>query len=216
VAEAVKSLDGVDGAIEREATFESGVEQRNGTIADEITVKAEIAPENRREPGSRVGDASIELTATRMTFGPRGWLGLGRAAGSGYLVTFSRRPDVLARYSDAEGLHEDPVIAAMGSWMPSDPSMQAFIDVGRLAMLARQVARLVPGGEDLVPELDDTMPPIGFGLGLVPEDDGSARLEWGLVIPSEVVGTAIGLGMDRMFEIPGGSPFGSDQDGEDR
>ena len=203
VAEAVRSLDGIDGAIERDASFERGVEQRNGTIADQITVRAEIAPEDRREPGSRVGDASIELTATRMTFGPRGWLGLGRAVGPGYVVTFSRRPDVMARYSGADGLQNDPVIAAMASWMPEKPSVQAFIDLGRLANLARQVAGLVPGAEGLIPALDDTMPPIGFGLGMKSSDGGTALLEWGLVVPSEVVGTAVGLGMERMLDLPG-------------
>ena len=216
VGKAVQSLDGVDGAIEREASFERGVEQRNGTIADQITVKAEIAPEDRREAGSRVGDASIELTATRMTFGPRGWLGLGRAAGPGYVVTFSRRPDVFARYTDAEGLQNDPVISAMESWMPAKPSVQAFIDIGRLAGLARQVAGLIPGGEGIVPALDDTMPPIGFGLGLVPADEGTALLEWGLVVPSEVVGTAVGLGMDRMLDFTGAAGAGSGQGGGDR
>ena len=216
VGEAVKSMDGIDGAIEREASFERGVKQRNGMITDQITVKAEIAPENRREAGSRVGDASIELTATRMTFGPRGWLGLGRAVGPGYVMTFSRRPDVFARYSDAEGLQNDPVITAMGSWMPAKPSVQAFIDVGRLAGLARQVAGLVPGAEGMVPELDDTMPPIGFGLGLAPADAGTALLEWGLVVPSEVVGTAVGLGMDRMLDFPGVPGAGAGEGGGDR
>ncbi|MBC01973.1 MAG: hypothetical protein CMJ34_01535 [Phycisphaerae bacterium] len=204
VGRAVQALDGIDGAIEREASFERGVKQRNGEIADQITVKAEIAPEERREAGSRVGDASIELTATRMTFGPRGWLGLGRAAGPGYVVTFSRRPDVFGSYRDAAGLQNDPVITAMESWMPANPSVQAFIDVGRLAGLARQVAGLVPGAEGMVPELDDTMPPIGFGLGLEGSDGGHALLEWGIVVPSEVVGTAVGLGMDRMLDLPGG------------
>ncbi|MCP4835729.1 MAG: hypothetical protein GY895_13320 [Phycisphaera sp.] len=210
VARGVEALDGVEGAIERDASFESAVKQRSGTVADEITVKAEIAPEQLREPGSRVGDASIELTATRMVFGPRGWLGLGRAAGPGYVMTFSRRPDVFGRYSDAKGLQDDPVISSMGSWMPRNPSVQAFIDVGRLAGLARQVAGLVPGGEGLVPALDDTMPPIGFGLALVAAEANTARVEWGLVVPSEIVGAAAGIGMERML-TPAGAQGGGER-----
>lgn len=210
VARGVEALDGVEGAIERDASFESAVKQRSGTVADEITVKAEIAPEQLREPGSRVGDASIELTATRMMFGPRGWLGLGTAAGPGYVMTFSRRPDVLGRYRDAEGLQDDPVISSMSSWMPRNPSMQAFIDVGRLAGLARQVAGLVPGAEGLIPALDDTMPPIGFGLALVATDAKTARVEWGLVVPSEIVGAAAGIGMERMFN-PANAQGGGDR-----
>ncbi|MEC8320313.1 MAG: hypothetical protein VX012_02815 [Planctomycetota bacterium] len=205
VGEAVASLDGVDGAVERSATFERGVEQRNGRIADQITVKTEIADADRREPGSRVGDASIVLTATNLTFGPRGWLGLGRDTESGYVVTFSRRPDVLDRFTNPDGLDGDPVITAMSGWMPAAPGMQAFVDVGRIARLARQVATLVPGGEQIVPDLDLEMPPIGFGLSLSPSANESAVLEWGAVVPSEVIGITVGLAISDLLGAPEGA-----------
>ena len=200
--EAVVSLNGVQGAIEREATFERAVTQRRGGVADQITVKAEIAPEEAREEGARVGDASIELTATRLIFGPRGWLGLGQKIDDAYLVTFSRRPDVMARTNEAatggEGLDSDPVLSAMRSWMPADAGMQAFLDLGRLASLARQVAKLIPGGEEMVPDLTAAMPPVGFGLSLVPGDQKTGRIEWGVVIPSEVIGVGAGLGLREL------------------
>ena len=200
--EGVVSLDGVQGAIERTATFERSVTQRKGGVADQITVKAEIAPENEREAGSRVGDASIELTATRLVFGPRGWLGLGKEVDGAYLVTFSRRPDVMDRTDVAatggEGLDSDPVLSAMRSWMPANAGMQAFLDLGRLASLARQVAKLVPGAAEMIPDLAAAMPPVGFGLDLVPGDGETARIEWGLVIPSEVIGAGAGLGLSEL------------------
>ena len=53
------------------------------------------------------------------------------------------------------------------------------------------MASLVPGADGMVPELPKDMPPIGFGLSFGPVD-GEARLEWAMVVPSEVVGLAVG------------------------
>ena len=79
----------------------------------------------------------------------------------------------------------------MRSWLPANPDVEMFIDVGQLGRLARQVASLVPGADGMVPELPTDMPPIGFGLAFGPTD-GEAHLEWAVVVPSEVVGLAVG------------------------
>lgn len=202
VEKAVLAADGVDGAIDRTASFERSVEQRKGGIADQITMKSELASKEKREPDARVGDASIELTATRLVVGPRGLLGLGKIVDDTYVMTFSRRPDVMERTEAAirgkEGLDSDPVLSSMGSWLPRDPGMEMFLDLGRLADLARQVAKLVPGADRAIPTLGDAMPPVGFGLGLQQGDGGSARIEWGAVVPSEVIGTLVGIGMEGL------------------
>ncbi len=200
VEQAVRAADGVDGAIERSASFERSVEQRKGGVADQITMRSELAPKEKREADARVGDASIELTATRLVVGPRGLQGLGRIVDDTYVVTFSRRPDVMERTEAAirgkDGLDDDPVLSSMASWLPPDPGLEMFLDLGRLADLARQVAKLVPGADQAIPKLGDAMPPVGFGLGLVQGDAGSARIEWGAVVPSEVIGTLVGIGME--------------------
>ncbi len=207
---AIVAMDGVDGAITRSVQFTRDATQRRGGVADEITMTSEIAADADREPGSRVGDASIQLTAERMIFGPRGWSGLGRVIDGGYVVTFSRRPDVMqatvdaadgigAVAADGRGLATDPTLQAMRSWLPASPGLEVFIDVGRLAGLARQVASLLPGGADAVPQIPEAMPPIGFGLELTRTGD-DARVAWGVIVPSEVIGAAIGAGMRQMMD----------------
>ncbi len=211
---ALVGMSGVDGAVERSVTFTRDATQRRGGVADEITMTAEIASESAREPGSRVGDASIQLTAERLVFGPRGWSGLGRVVDGGYVVTFSRRPDVMqataeaaagidAVGDDGRGLATDPTLVAMRDWLPASPGFELFIDVGRLAGLARQVASLLPGGEAVVPELPEAMPPVGIGLGLEPAGD-DARIAWGVIVPSEVIGAAVGAGMQQAMNAVGG------------
>ena len=77
--------------------------------------------------------------------------------------------------------------------------------MGRIARLARQVATLVPGGEQIVPDLDLEMPPIGFGLSLSPSANESAVLEWGAVVPSEVIGITVGLAISDLLGAPEGA-----------
>ena len=211
---AMSSLNGVDGAVARSVSITRDATQRRGGVADEITMTAEIAPESDRDAGSRVGDASIQLTAERLIFGPRGWIGLGRVVDGAYVVTFSRRPDVMQAAADAadgitavagegRGLAADPTLVAMRDWLPTSPGLEVFIDVGRLAGLARQVASLLPGAGGAVPEISEAMPPIGFGLSLERAgDDG--RVAWGVIVPSEVIGAAVGAGMRQAMDAAAG------------
>ena len=195
MADAVPAMSGVTGALERKTTWQNDVKQRKGGVADEFEMTAAIAKAKQRDDSGTVGDASLQLTVEKMMFGPRGLKGLGRVVGGGYVMTFSRRPDVLARAVEAgttaPGLDADPTLTSMRSWLPANPDVEMFIDVGQLGRLARQVASLVPGADGMVPELPTDMPPIGFGLAFGPAD-GEARLEWAMVVPSEVVGLAVG------------------------
>ena len=167
---------------------------------------SEIAPSDRRTAAGTVGDASLQLTVEKMLYGPRGLKGLGQVIGDGYVMTFSRRPDVLQRAMEAGtaggGLSSDPVLVSMQSWLPPNPDFEMFIDVGQLGKLARQIAALFPGGSEMIPELPRSMPPIGVGVafGLV---DQKASLEWALVVPSEVVGVAVGNAIEQMIAPPG-------------
>ena len=203
MADAVPAMSGVTGALERKTTWEKDVKQRKGGIADEFEMTAAIAKAKQRDDSGTVGEASLQLTVEKMMFGPRGLKGLGRVVGGGYVMTFSRRPDVLARAVEAgvgtPGLDADPTLTSMRSWLPANPDVEMFIDVGQLGRLARQVASLVPGADGMVPELPADMPPIGFGLAFGPVD-GEARLEWAMVVPSEVVGLAVGNAISQAME----------------
>jgi hypothetical protein len=206
IGTAIEGMQGVTGAIERKTVWETDATQRKGGTADEFAMTSEIAPSNRRTDEGTVGDASLQLTVEKMLFGPRGLKGLGQTVGDGYVMTFSRRPDVLQRSIEAGtaggGLSSDPVLASMQSWLPTDPDFKMFIDVGQLGKLARQIAALFPGGAELIPELPLSMPPIGVGVafGLV---DEKASLEWAVVVPSEVVGVAVGNAIEQMIAPPG-------------
>ena len=207
IEEVVSSMNGVSGALERETTFSRSVEQRKGGAADEITMKVEIAPADRRAEGSRVGDASLQLTGERMLYGPRGLLGLGRPTGDDYIVTFSRRPDVMARAVQASGgvdsLSNEPMIASISEWLPAKPGFMAMFDVGRLAGLARQVASVIPDAANSIPKLPESMPPIAFATTLDRSGE-KGRLDWGVVVPAEVIGASVGAAIAE-FARPDGA-----------
>ena len=206
IGTAIEGMQGVTGAIERKTAWETDAKQRKGGTADEFTMTSEIAPSDRRTAAGTVGDASLQLTVEKMLYGPRGLKGLGQVIGDGYVMTFSRRPDVLQRAMEAGtaggGLSSDPVLVSMQSWLPPNPDFEMFIDVGQLGKLARQIAALFPGGSEMIPALPRSMPPIGVGVafGLV---DQKASLEWALVVPSEVVGVAVGNAIEQMIAPPG-------------
>ena len=206
IGTSIEGMEGVTGAIDRETVWETDVRQRKGGTADEFTMTTEIAPSDRRTDEGTVGDASLQMTVEKMLFGPRGLKGLGQTIDEGYVMTFSRRPDVLQRSIEAgtsgNGLSSDPVLTAMQSWLPANPDFEMFIDVGQLGKLARQIAALFPGGAGMIPELPLSMPPIGVGVsfGLV---DERASLEWAVVVPSEVVGVAVGNTIEQMIAAPG-------------
>ena len=164
MADAVPAMSGVTGALERKTTWEKDVKQRKGGIADEFEMTAAIAKAKQRDDSGTVGEASLQLTVEKMMFGPRGLKGLGRVVGGGYVMTFSRRPDVLARAVEAgvgtPGLDADPTLTSMRSWLPANPDVEMFIDVGQLGRLARQVASLVPGADGMVPELLPVSPAV--------------------------------------------------------
>lgn len=207
IESAVVAMNGVTGAIERKASFKRSVEQRKGGTADEITMKAEIAPVGRRQEKARVGDASVQLTGERMLYGPRGLNGLGREIGDDYIVTFSRRPDVMARAVEAAGgvdsLAEEPMIVSILGWLPPRPGFLAMFDVGRLSGLARQVVSVIPDAAGAIPKLPESMPPIAVATTLARIGD-RGRLDWGVVVPAEVIGASVGAAIAEAAR-PGGT-----------
>ena len=170
-------------------------------------LKAEIAPVGRRQEKARVGDASVQLTGERMLYGPRGLNGLGREIGDDYIVTFSRRPDVMARAVEAAGgvdsLAEEPMIVSILGWLPPRPGFLAMFDVGRLSGLARQVVSVIPDAAGAIPKLPESMPPIAVATTLARIGD-RGRLDWGVVVPAEVIGASVGAAIAEAAR-PGGT-----------
>lgn len=197
----VKAADGVDGMIRRTSTWATDKELRKGGTADEFTIQEELLPKKERPEGSRSGDFATRKMMMGLVFGSRGMQGLAREVPDGLVVTFSRRPDVLDRATQAAtggaSMSENPMISAMRGWFIENADMEMFIDVGQIGKLARQMMKIIPGAGGMNINIPEEMPPVGMAMGV---DQG--RVSGSLVIPSEVVGSMIGMAMQSGFAAP--------------
>ncbi len=198
VAAEVVAASGESGGLRRSGSFERGRTLRDGRIVDAFAVEQVVIP-----AGEGGGEAGLQDLATRqllwqVLFGSRGLNGFLRAeAGeSRGVLTFSQRPDVFARaLAAADGgggsLADDGAVRAMRSWLPANAQAVAFIGVGQFGRLLRQLAGIVPGGIENLPEIPTSIEPIGLGLAVAPH-----RVESAAVLPAGV----LGLAFDRIVE----------------
>ena len=197
----IKGANGPEGMIRRTTSWTSNSALRDGLVADVFTMKTELRPKNERPEGARSGDFAMQNMINGLIFGSRGMQGLAKVADDALIVTFSRRPDVMERAIEAAssgtGLNDDPVVAAMRGWMIDSPDIEAFLDAGRLGSLVSQLMKIIPGSEQMVLPFPEQMPPIGFSLGV-----NASTLEMAVIVPSEVVGAAIGTGMQQVMQAP--------------
>ena len=198
LGKSIEGFSGVSGMTRRITSWNPDAKLRKGGTADEFSIKEEMVEKSKRPEGSRSGDWAMQNMISGLIFGPRGMMGLAKEVPSGLVMTFSRRPDVLQRVvessSGGQSLSSDPVIAAMRGWMVPQPDLEAFIDVGRIGKLARQMTKLIPGAGGMTIPIPENIPPLGFGMAV-----GDATVEMGIVVPSEVIGAMVGLSMQRGF-----------------
>lgn len=202
VASEVAAASGDAGGLRRTATFERGRALRDGRVVDAFLVE-QIAIPAGEVGGEAGGEAGLQGLATRqllwqVLFGSRGLNGflLAKAGEPRAVATFSQRPDVLSRAVEAAGgaggsLAEDGAIRAMRSWLPANPQAVGFIGVGQFGRLLRQLAGIVPGGIPNLPEIPQSIEPIGVALAVAP-----GRVETSLVLPAGV----LGLGFDQILD----------------
>lgn len=196
VEQGVRGASGESGGLRIVGKFEADRVLKSGEKVDAFEVTQTPLPAGSGDGGAI--DLAQRQLAWQVAFGSRGMHGfLEDAAGSWSVITFSQRPDVLARaVASAAGgdgtLEQDGSIRAMRSWLPSDPQLVGFVGVGQFGRLLKQLAGMIPGGDGgLVPEIPTNLEPIGFGLAVSP-----GRVETALVIPAGV----LGLGYDRIVE----------------
>ncbi|MCA9284206.1 MAG: hypothetical protein KDA22_03255 [Phycisphaerales bacterium] len=152
-------------------------------------------------PGAKDSNAAAAGRLVRsILLGNRGFHGFARTVPGALVVTFSQRPDVLGRATDAavggDALANDEVVRAMHDFMLARPDVEAYIGVGQLGRLLKQVAQLVPGGADaMLPEIDVATEPIGYALEV---SDGS--IEAASVMPASVVGLFIDAARRRIMQ----------------
>ena len=199
LGKSVEGFAGVAGMTRRTTSWTPDAKLRKGGTADEFSIKEEMVEKSQRPEGSRSGDWAMQNMISGLIFGPRGMSGLAKQVPGGLVMTFSKRPDVLQRAIDSasggSSLANDPVISAMRGWMVPQPDLEAFIDIGRIGKLARQMTKLIPGAGGMSIPVPENIPPLGFGMAV-----GDAKVEMGIVVPSEVVGAIVGLSMQQGFE----------------
>jgi hypothetical protein len=139
----------------------------------------------------------MQMLATQAIFGNRGMHGFARAGQGGLVVTYSQRPDVLTRATDAQAgrgatLADDAVVKSMMQWMVAKPDVVGFVGIGQLFKAARQIAGSFGGGADMLPPVPSRAEPIGVAL-----DVRGGRIEGAIVVPTAVLAAMAEYAADR-------------------
>ena len=183
----MQGLAGIEGATERKVAWEAGKALKDGQTADAWAITDGPAPAGA-EAGAKARRASnpMQRMARMMVFGPRGANGFAKDFPDGLLLTFSQRPDVLARGTKAtagtDTLQAEPVIDALRGWLSPDADVVGYIGVGSLVSVARQAAASFPGMSVQLPDIAPGIEPIAFSLEV---QDG--RVETATMVPTAVI-----------------------------
>ncbi len=178
-------MGGVAGGLKLTPNWEDARTLKDGTSAAAFELKPEpVADDGQaREAAAAAG----QMLATQAIFGNRGMHGFARAGQGGLVVTYSQRPDVLTRATDAQAgrgatLADDAVVKSMMQWMVAKPDVVGFVGIGQLFKAARQIAGSFGGGTDMLPPVPSRAEPIGLAL-----DVRGGRIEGAIVVPTVVL-----------------------------
>lgn len=167
--------------VKREVAWQDDKPLKDGLKADAYEVKVTDAPPGHEQ----------QQIASSLIFGSAGWRGFVRQLDDGVLMTFSQRPAVLqaalaaaAAKPDAGGtLASNGAVKMMRQWMPPHCDVEGYLGVGPLGQAVKQMAESLPMlGEARLPEFDESLPPIGFGLEI--NDHGA---ESSTIVPAGVL-----------------------------
>jgi hypothetical protein len=143
-----------------------------------------------------------------LVFGPRGPMGFAKSFPDGMLVTFSQRPDVLARgIKVAEGgdsLQKDAVITALQGWLTRDPDVVAYVGIGSLLNVVRQAASSFPGAGVELPDAPPGIEPIALSLEVQ-----NGRVETATMVPTAVMGVLV-----ELYKLQTQSPMDADDEAD--
>ncbi|MSR29401.1 MAG: hypothetical protein EXS03_07510 [Phycisphaerales bacterium] len=177
---------GTGDGVRREPSWEDGRTLKDGTVTDAYELK-----ESALGP-SEAGDAKWQEVAMRQMmrqaiFGPRGMHGFVKALPSALIVTFSQRPDVLARAMETqqggESMASDAAIKSMRSWLVPGAQIEVFISVGQLLKIARQMADAFAGGAGQLPSIPTRSAPVALAIRAAPDE-----CEVAVMVPTVVLG----------------------------
>ncbi len=156
-------LDGV----RREPMWEDGRTLKNGIVADAFELKETPLGASEAE-GADLGAVALRQMSRQALFGSRGMHGLVKVLPAAVVVTFSQRPDVLERAVKAaqggESLDGEATLVAMRPWLVPGAQIEAFVSVGQILKVARQLADSFGGGDMPWPTIPARSPPIAVAL----------------------------------------------------
>lgn len=199
-------LSGTKDGVETKVVWEEGKTTKDGVVADAWSMSEQVVPGGKGRPNP------MRRMMQSLVFGPRGSMGFVKAFPEGLLVTFSQRPDVLKRCTEAiEGgkrLEGNATITALRGWLLPDPDVEAYVGVGSLIGVVRQAAASLPGGGFELPDVPPTLEPVAFAMQVQ-----DARVETATMVPSGVIGVMVELYRIRT-QPP--EPGTTDRDQEER
>jgi hypothetical protein len=101
-------------------------------------------------------------------FGTRGMHGLVKILPAAVVVTFSQRPDVMERATKAaqggDSLDGEATLVAMRPWLVPGAQIEAFVSVGQILKVTRQLAESFGGGDMPWPAIPAKSPPVAIAL----------------------------------------------------
>ncbi len=157
--------------VRREPAWEDGRVLKNGTVVDAFELKEfPLGPSEAQ--GVDLSGVTMRQMMRQAIFGSRGMHGFVQVLPSAVVITFSQRPDVLDRALTAaaggESLKDDSVIVAMRPWLVPGAQCEAFISVGQILKVVRQLASTFGGGQMQLPTIPTRSPPVAFAFRVNP------------------------------------------------
>jgi hypothetical protein len=203
-------MGGVAGGLKLSPAWDDARTLKDGSTAAAFELKPEPVADDAQAREAAAG----AMLATQAIFGNRGMHGFARAGSGGLVVTYSQRPDVLTRATDAQAgrgatLADDAVVKSMMQWMVAKPDVVGFLGLGQLLKAARQIAGSFGGGADMLPPVPSRAEPIGVAL-----DVRGGRIEGAVVVPTAVLAAMAEYAADRGPAADGDAGAPTPADGE--
>ena len=171
--------------VRKEPAWEDGRTLKNGTVADAFELKETPLGASEAEGADLSGVAMRQITRQAI-FGSRGMHGFFKMMPKSVLITFSQRPDVLDRAIAAatggDSLKDESVLVAMRPWLVPGAQIEAFISVGQILKVVKQIADSFGGGGMALPSIPSRSPPIAIALRSDPQS-----FEAAVMIPTAVL-----------------------------
>ncbi len=197
---------GNSGGVRREPAWEDGRTLKDGTVVDAFELKeTPLGPSEA--PGEDLSGVAMQQLMRQAFFGGRGMHGFVKVLPDAVVVTFSQRPDVLARALAAatggESLKDESVLVSMRPWLVPGAQCELFVSAGQILKVVRQLASTFGGGSMPLPTIAAKSAPVAFALRVDPR-----ACELGVMIPTatlsaayeQVVGALLGDWSDMKIE----------------